>query len=204
MRVKIYVEGGGDRNHALSTECRRGFRTLFEKLRYPGPKPAIVACGGRLKAFESFRNEIESGNESYPMLLVDSEAPVTANDPWRHVAERQGDGWKKPLAATAEQLHFMVQTMEAWFYCDPMALVRFYGPKFNEQALRARKDVENIPKVDLFDGLKRATKDCPKGEYSKGRHSFQILASIDPEKIRARSAYAGRLFHCLGQLPGQA
>lgn len=198
MRVTIYVEGGGDRNHALSTECRRGFGNFIEKLGLSGRMPAIVACGGRSQAFERFRIAIESGEESYPLLLVDSESPVSAADPWGHTTA------KKPQAATAAHLHFMVQAMEAWFYCDSEALGSFYGPKFKDKALRARQDVENIRKDDLFDGLKRATRDCPKGEYSKGGHSFLILALIDPEKVRARSAYASRFFDCLAQLLRQA
>jgi hypothetical protein len=46
--------------------------------------------------------------------------------------------------------------------------------------------------------MKQATKDCQKGEYSKGQHSFQILALIDPAKVRAASPkHAGRLLDVL-------
>jgi hypothetical protein len=46
----------------------------------------------------------------------------------------------------------------------------------NKSILSQRKDpeayrrpkVEEIPKADLFAGLKRVTKDCQKGEYSNG------------------------------------
>jgi hypothetical protein len=44
-------------------------------------------------------------------------------------------------------------------------------------------DIDNISIADLVGGMQRATRDCQKGEYSKGEHSFQILARIDPERV---------------------
>lgn len=37
MNVRIYVEGGGDHNKVLDTECRRGFREFFPKSRVGRP-----------------------------------------------------------------------------------------------------------------------------------------------------------------------
>jgi hypothetical protein len=90
-----------------------------------------------------------------------------------------------------------VQTIEAWFHADKATLRQYYGGSFKESALNGRTNVEEILKADLFDGLKRATKDCQKGEYSKGQHSFQILARIDPSKVRAASPHAERLLTTL-------
>jgi hypothetical protein len=81
----------------------------------------------------------------------------------------------------------MVQTMEAWFHADKDELQRYYGQGFRPASLSPRLDIENIPKGDLFAGLKGATSNCQKGEYSKGEHSFQILARIDPAKVRTSS-----------------
>ena len=95
-------------------------------------------------------------------------------------------------------MHMMVQAMEAWFHADRDALRDYYGQGFRMAWLSPRPDIEAIPKVDLFGGLKRATKDCQlKGEYSKGGHSFQILALIDPAKVRAASPFADRLLRVL-------
>jgi hypothetical protein len=91
----------------------------------------------------------------------------------------------------------MVQAMEAWFHADKDALGEYYGQGFRLAGLSQRPDVENIPKADLFAGLQRATKDCKKGEYSKGEHSFQILAQIDPAKVRAASPFADRFLRVL-------
>jgi len=48
----------------------------------------------------------------------------------------------------------------------------------------------DISKNDIYRGLSRATKETRKGEYRKGKHSFEILALIDPEKVILASPYA--------------
>src|SRR5208283_4012650 len=103
------------------------------------------------------------------------EGPVDQRDPWEHVRLREGDGWERPQGASGEQLQFMVQAMEAWFFADRDELKEFYGRDFRSRAIGPRKDIENIPRRDLLMCLKAATADCRKGEYSKGEHSFQIL-----------------------------
>lgn len=78
MSVRIYVEGGGDHNKALDTECRRGFSEFFRKAGMDRRMPRIVSCGARDVAYRNFRTSHESaGDDDFPMLLVDSEAPVS-------------------------------------------------------------------------------------------------------------------------------
>lgn len=163
--------------------------------------PRVVACGGRRNAYDSFRTSHDNaGNADFPILLVDGEAPVTEADPWEHVRRRPGDAWQRPGGASSDQLHLMVQAMEAWFHADKQKVQEFYGQGFRLAALSQRPDIDNIPKSDLFDGLKMATTACPtKGEYSKGGHSFAILALIDPAKVRASSPHAGRLLNVVNQ-----
>jgi len=199
VTVRIYAEGGGDHNKALQTECRRGFSEFFKKAGLENRMPKVVACGGRQQAYKDFRTAHTNAEEdSFPILLVDSEAAVMVTDPWQHVRSRPGDGWERPKDASNDQLHFMVQTMEAWFHADKKTLEKYYGNAFRANALSARPDIDNIPKADLFAGLERATRDCQKGEYSKGDHSFKILALIDPEKVRAASpVHAERLLSVL-------
>jgi len=204
VTVRVYVEGGGDRNKALQTQCRKGFSEFLSKAGLKGRKPGIVACGGRHRAYESFRTSHENaGPGDFPVLLVDSEAPVAEReDPWGHVKQRPGDGWERPRNALTDQLHFMVQAMEAWFYADKEVLQQYYGQGFRMGALSQRPDVENIPKADLLPGLERATKDCRKGEYSKAEHSFQILARVDPTKVRGASPHAARFLSILDRACG--
>jgi hypothetical protein len=199
VSVKIYVEGGGDHNKDLETQCRRGFNKFFEKAGLKNRMPRVVRCGGRRHAYDTFRAAHESADNDYlPILLVDSEAPVTQADPWEHVKYRPGDGWERPRSASPDQIHFMVQAMEAWFHADKEALAKYYGQGFHVAAMKARQDIDNIPKADLYEGMKSATKDCQKDEYSKGQHSFQILALIDPAKVKTASPqHAGRLLDVL-------
>jgi hypothetical protein len=174
VSVKLYVEGGGDHNHALESRCRQAFSKFFEKAGVQR-RPRVVACGGRSQAIARFQGAAKSGNA--PMLLIDSEGPA-------------------PTLAPANTF-YMVQAMEAWFHADRQTLAEYFGASFKATALSARPNIEEIPKADLFDGLKRAKKDCQAGEYSKGQHSFGILAQIDPSKVAAASPHADRLLKAL-------
>jgi hypothetical protein len=199
VTVKVYVEGGGDHNKALQTECRRGFSEFLRNAGLERRMPRIVACGGRLRAYQSFRTAHENrAHDAFPILLVDSEAAVTVSNPWEHVRLRPDDGWQRPQGASEDQIHLMVQAMEAWFHADKGRLQEYYGQGFRVAALRQNPNVENIPKADLFDGLRSATRDCQKGEYSKGEDSFKILARIDPAKVGAASSvHADRFLRIL-------
>jgi hypothetical protein len=204
VTVKVYVEGGGDHNKALDTLCRQGFSAFFQKAGLDGRMPRVVRCGGRRQAYDRFRTaHLNAKPDELAILLVDSEEAVVGASPWDHVRRRKGDGWGRPKAASEDQLYLMVQAMEAWFLADKEKLGEYYGLGFRAAALSQRTDVESIPKDDLLDGLGRATKDCGKGSYSKGDHSFHILALIRPEKVRASSqAHAERLLRVLDRVCG--
>lgn len=153
--LKLFVEGGGNHNDALKTECRRAFTALLEKAGFTGRLPRVVACGGRRNAYEQFCTAIDGG-EGLAILLVDSEAPVATEDPWLHVAQRAGDGWNRPAGATAEHLHLMVQCMEAWFLADRRALREYFGQGLQENALPAEAlGPEDVRKPDLYSKLSR-------------------------------------------------
>jgi len=197
VRIKIYVEGGGD-THALKTKCRQGFSEFFRKAGLEGRMPRIVSSGGRQAAFDDFCTAMKrAANDEFIVLLVDSEDAVAAIDePWFHLKYR--DNWDKPATAMDNNVHLMVWCMEAWFIADRETLAAFFGQHFNANALPARNDVENISKSDLYDELENATRLCEKkGKYGKGRHSFDILAQIDPAKVMAASPSAKRLIDTL-------
>lgn len=208
--VKLYVEGGGD-GKDLRSECRRGFREFLEKAGLKGKMPAIVACGGRRSAYEDYCTAIANGEAA--MLLVDSEAPVADAhrtgkpdewQPWQHLKARPGDGWDSPANASDSDCHLMVQVMESWFLADRDALKAFFGQDFHEKALpAANRPIESVAKDDVHDALKRATQSCKiKAEYSKGEHSFKLLAKIEPDKIIAASPWAKRFVDILKQKMG--
>ena len=190
MSVKVYVEGGGD-GRDLKVRCRQGFSTFFRKASLAGRMPRIIACGARDKTYRDFRTELaHAADNDFIVMLVDSEAPVAMGvGPWHHLKN-----WDKPAGAADDNAHLMVQCMEAWFLADKDALAKYFGDGFNLNALPGRPDVENISKSNIKNGLKNATKQCkPKGEYHKGRHSFTILAELDPDKVIAASPHAARL-----------
>lgn len=197
MRVKVYVEGGGE-GKDLRRRCRRGFSTFFRKASLTGRMPKIIACGARDKTCSDFRTALaNAADNEFIVLLVDSEGPVAEGaGPWLHLKNR--DHWDKPASATDDNAHLMVQCMEAWFLADKDVLATFFGGGFNRNALPGRPDVEHISQSDLENGLKNATRQCnPKGEYHKGRHSFAILAELDPEKVTNASPHAKRLVKTL-------
>ncbi len=199
MKIKIYVEGGGD-TRDLKSRCRRGFSEFFRKAGLEDRMPRIIASGGRQQAFDDFCTALEqSGAADFIVLLVDSEAPVADGiAPWTHLQNQ--DGWDRPSAAGDDNAHLMVQCMEAWLIADRERLAAFFAEGFSAKSLPARTAVENIPKPDLYAALKNATRTCRKGRYGKGRHSFDILAQVDPAKVLTASPFARRLVATLTQM----
>lgn len=200
--MTIYVEGGSP--GALKIECREGFRLILEKAGLQGRMPEIVACGSRQEAYSRFQTAIENRRSNeVPLLLVDSEAPVTES-PWQHVQRREGDGWKKPQDATDQDLYFMVQVMESWFLADRGALKNYFGADFKERKLPKGNQLEAIPKLQVFQGLKDATRECGRHKgyqseaYHKGRDSFEILGKIQPRLVARASPEALRFLTRLG------
>ncbi|MDE2766423.1 MAG: DUF4276 family protein [Chloroflexota bacterium] len=197
VNTKLYVEGGGDRRETR-TACRRGFEFFLRSAGLSGRMPRVVPCGRRDNAYDDFKTA-HMHNDEVAMLLVDAEGPVTAAGPWAHLAKNGGkdSDWKRPKGAKDRQCHLMVQMMESWFLADKDALASLYGDGFRKNALPQNLKIEQIPKEDVRKGLERATRDTNKGAYHKGKHSFAILALLDPVKVTAASPYADRLIKAL-------
>lgn len=190
VSIKIYVEGGGDRKE-LKTRCRQGFSQFFEKAGFKGRMPSVVACGSRQNAFDNFCTALKTASETVlPMLLVDSEEAVSQS-PWEHLKSRYG--WERPIGANDKQAHLMVQVMESWFLADRLTLARHFGQGFRESALPNQTKIEVIPKQQVFDSLKSATRESRAGVYDKGKHSFDVLGKLDPSLVRSASPHAERL-----------
>ena len=86
---------------------------------------------------------------------MDSEAPVTAGKAiCAH--SRDQDGWTNVMPD--EQVHLRVQCMEAWFLADRAALEEYYGHEFSASGLPGNPSTERIPKKDVLDGLKEASR----------------------------------------------
>jgi hypothetical protein len=194
VRVRVYVEGGGD-SGSTKAACREGFRRLFQNLGNLEQNPTIIASGGRLKAFHNFCDALERNADEVILLLVDAERPVGAGV-WAHLSAKP-DNWPKPGVARDEQAHLMVQSMEAWLIADKEKLAEYYGQGFRLKSLPPRRDIEAIRKNDLVPALERAAKDTKKGKYHKTAHGYDILGLISPAKVRQKSPHADRFFHVL-------
>lgn len=120
---------------------------------------------------------------------MDAEDAVTAL-PREHLKQR--DGWDLSTAHE-DQIHLMVQTMEAWLLSDPEALAKYYGQGFNANPLPKRTNLEDEPKANLCPALEKATRKTQKGEYKKIAHASDLLAKVDPRKSQARAPHCKRL-----------
>ena len=61
-------------------------------------------------------------------------------------------------------------------------------------------EVEEIPKKDVFEALRTATKDTSKGRYHKTKHAPFLLKLIDPALVKQASAHCRRMFDRVPQL----
>ena len=196
VSVTIYVEGGGD-SKELQSRCREGFSKLIKKLGFSGRMPKIVACGARDKAYLRFNTAVTSAkNDEYPILLVDSEDPITLG-PWDHLKAR--DKWNRPAGAEDDQAQMMATCMETWIMADRVALRKVFGPCLREGTLIPVNDLEERSRQELLVALKSATNDCGKSRgYAKGMRSFQILAELNPKSLEQNLPYFCRFWKTLG------
>ena len=183
MKTTVYVEGGGD-SSALHSRCREGFRKLLEKAGFLGKMPTVKSCGSRRAAYDGFCADLMGKGvepSEFPVLLVDSEAPVESLA-WEHLRSR--DGWVKPTGAQDDHAHLMVQCMETWILADHKAVKDFFGQGFREGSLPPLNDLEQRSKGAVQESLVNASRDCgPRRKYEKGKRSFELLAQLDPGKL---------------------
>ncbi len=103
----------------------------------------------------------------------------------------------------AKDVFWMVELMESWFLADPKMLSDYYGAGFLVNRIGERADVERMPKADVLNLLKRATKKTNKGEYHKVKHAPFLLEKLDSNRVRDRAEHCRQLFEAvLGKLAG--
>jgi hypothetical protein len=196
--VNVYVEGGGESNASLKKACRGGFRVFLRDSGLKGRMPKIIACGKRSEAYKRFCKAVEAGQTAF--LLVDSEKFVPDGaSPWKFLHDSKIDQWSRPLAATDEHCHLMVQCMENWFLADQEALEGFFRNGFQPNRLPRAPNIESISEAEKY--LKNATEKSQKGTYSKAKHAFSLLGCINPQKVMAVSPWARRFIETLKNRP---
>ncbi len=184
MKIKIYIEGGGD-SRTQDSEFRSGWTAFFEKagLKDLRKMPRPVRCGGRKDAFNDFCTAVATRKpDELPLLLVDSEDFVKAgHDVWQHLKAR--DKWSKPDKAGKDDAFLMITCMESWFIADREALKDFFKGCWNDRALPKWPDLEKVDRKKAYAALVKATANCGERQYAKGKVSFELLKVIDPAVI---------------------
>lgn len=191
--IRIYVEGGGDKDSKarLRIAFGRFLEPLQNRARQKRIRWQVIACGSRSDTFTSYRVDLPRFPETLMLLLVDAEGPLNGS-PSAHVVS---EGAARELAGLPdEQVHLMVQAMEAWIAADPAALKQYYGQGFHASALPRAKNIETVAKQQLFTALDAATRGTQKGRYHKTHHAPDLIAILSPATVRGRAPHCERLF----------
>lgn len=181
-RIRIYFEG--------DDQLRMSFHQFFRvgETRGKGSIQLVAAHGDPIG---EYRIAQRKHPESVNILLLDSEQAL------------DGTGLRQQQVAEfpADRIFWMVELMESWFLADREAVERYYNDaRFQESSLPPNPQVEKIPKKDVLDGLKEATRSTQKGRYNKTRHAPGILKTINRDKVTGSVPQCRRLFDLLNDL----
>jgi hypothetical protein len=179
--LRIYFEG----DNCLRPGLHAFFRQVLERARANGWTVNLISTDGTPK--RDFGIALRSHPEAWNILLLDSESTDAHRRPTQPIAS---EGW----TTRPESVFWMVEMMESWFYADKEALGGYYKQGFNSGAMSANPQVEQISKKDLAEGLKTATRNTQKGAYHKTKHAPDLLALIDPTRVRNAAPNCDRLF----------
>jgi hypothetical protein len=191
--VRIYVEGGPKSCHADGLRrFKNGFKQHLARLDPLLNTLDVSPCGSTEDTIRDFARAVrEQKPGSIVSLLVDSDAPVTADSPAKHLQSKL-DSANIPQEARAN-VFLMVQCMESWLVTDVAALEKCFGKKLKGSALPKSPHIEAVSKKDVLDKLASAIKPTSKGPYHKIHHGAEILAALDPECVGRRSGHARNL-----------
>jgi len=189
--IRIYFDG--DRR------LRRGFHQFLAEVirRAQSNRVGFSLIAGEGHAIRDLIIALQKHPEACNVLLIDSEGPDDGQLLMR--LHERGD-WQPPRGQTvaSEHIQWMVQLMESWFLADREVLARYYGQGFASDSLPGDPArVEMVPKGSVLNGLKRATQRTQKGAYHKTKHAPDLLAQIDPGKVRQSAGHCERLFATL-------
>jgi hypothetical protein len=189
--VHIYVEGGR-RGPEGKRALQAGFRALLREFDLHRATPKVTACGDGGRTRKAFLQAYKAHPQTFVILLVDAEGPVTL-PPRAHLSRRHG-GSLDLEGVDDDQVHLMVQAMEAWLIADRQAIRKHYKADFREKALPAARCPSDIPKGDLKPALRAAGGKTGYDELADGP---ALLKLLDPAVVRAKCPDCKRLFDVL-------
>jgi len=197
--VYVYVEGGGNGANAKA-EFRVGFTQFLKELKAAaGKRLRVVPCGSRGAAYDAYMIAMQSNSESFNVLLVDAEGPVSGES--IHYLRAKESGWDLQ-DGDKDQCHLMVQMMEAWIIADIDALDAFFGQRFLRSSIPNPDNVESVEKNRVETCLANSTRNTQKGLYHKIKHGPKLLACIDPRVVRKKAPHCKELFMNLARQVG--
>ena len=199
VSIKIYIEGGGEGKH-LEIGFLRAWSKFFQAAGLQGRMPRVVRGKGRKNTYDLFCTALKHSKPGeIPLLLLDSEGAVNEEHKiWQHLNSHSDDRFEQPAKATEAHAYLMVQVMETWLLADLDALKSHFGSQFKPDKIPAWKELETQHKSEVFAALEKATAACTQ-PYAKGKVSFEVLAKIDPKKVKERCPNARRLLDFLAQ-----
>ena len=159
----IYLEGGNHLRNPMKAFLSRAVSVIHRQSVTLDVKP----CGSGDDAIR------ECSRNSGTTLLIDSDDVVLSQLTNRVIGQ---------IGAT-NHAFFMVRMMETWFLADRNALENYFGAGFRDRALPRNLNVEDIPKPDVENGLRSATRNCRKGPYRKGADDTRLLALLNPTAV---------------------
>lgn len=193
MRVRIYVEGGPKGTHADGLRrFKNGFKQHLVRLDPRLNTLDVSPCGSTEETIRDFARAVREHRPNCILaLLVDADAPVTAQTPAIHLQSKL-DSARVPPDARGN-IFLMVQCMEAWLVIDLPALEECFGSKLRAGVLPSNPDIEAVSKRDVLAALDAAVRPTPAGRYRKVEHGAKILASLNPDRVGDRSRHAKNL-----------
>jgi hypothetical protein len=173
---------------------KNGFKQHLERLDPRLNTLDVSPCGSTEETIRDYARALsEHKPDCIVALLVDADAPVTANTPAQHLEDKLNSA-NVPKNARAN-IFLMVQCMESWLITDADALEKCFGPIARAVKFPQNQDVEAVPKKDVLAALDAAAKRTPTGHYHKIRDGAKILSALKPDLVGQRSQRHAKSLH---------
>ena len=153
----------------------------------------LISAGSRTEAMKDFLRYCRTNPSDLNVLLIDSEGPVNSTAGAIR-SLRSMDLWKSGIACDDNQVHLMVQAMEAWFIADPGALASHFGNAFNTNVLPSPQNAESVAPSELLTLIKRGlSQGRRRRTYDKVSDGMKLLQLVDENTVRANCPHFRRL-----------